>query len=136
MNHHDVEQLRRKLETQRQETLRSLSRFEGEARSLEIDSPQDAADRCVISMSKESLFERGSELRSLLRLIEAALHRMSDGSFGVCGACGGDIPDRRLQALPWTQFCIPCQEAIEKQMGASLSARAGTVLPRGLRRTG
>ena len=118
-----IEQLRQKLEFLRQEILQSLSRHEHETPSLDVDSSQDSANRCLTSLSKESLFERTSKRRTLLRLIESALRRIVDCSFGVCVACGDDIQGRRLEALPWTQFCLRCQEAIEEEVGASLSAR-------------
>jgi hypothetical protein len=35
--------------------------------------------------------------------------------------CGDGIPAPRLQDVPWTQFCLPCQEAIEQEVGATIS---------------
>jgi len=123
MAQRDMEHLRQKLEFQRHETQQFLCRLEQEAHSLNADTTQDSADRCVISLSKESLFERSSQRRTVLRLIEAALKRIADGSFGVCIACGNDIQSRRLEALPWTQFCLQCQEELEGEIGSSLSTR-------------
>ena len=66
------------------------------------------ADRCVVSMSKESLFELSSKRRTALRLIEAALRRVADGLFGVlCRLRGDDIQSRRLQAVP-VDAILPC----------------------------
>jgi DnaK suppressor protein len=119
----EIAQLKKKLELQRQEVMRFLQQLEQETRSLDVDSAQDPADQCVSSVSKEQLFQQSSQRRTSLRLIEAALRRIGDGSFGECAGCGGGIPTRRLQALPWTQFCIRCQEAIERERGGSASAR-------------
>lgn len=126
MEQTDVERLKQKLEFQRHEARQVLRRMEQEAQSLNADTTQDSADRCVISVSKESLFERSSQRRTVLRLIEAALGRISDGSFGTCVGCGDDIQDQRLQALPWTQFCLRCQGELEKQIGTSLSTRSSS----------
>src|SRR5579864_4794424 len=123
MKQADVERLREKLELQRHETRQFLRRLDLEVQSLDAESTKDSADRCVISVSKESLYERTSQRRTVLRLIEAALKRISDGSFGICVGCGDGIQDRRLQALPWTQFCLRCQGELEGKIGASLSAR-------------
>jgi len=123
MEQGDVERLRQKLEFQRHETRQILCRMDQEAQSLDAESTKDSADRCVISVSKESLFERSSQRRTVLRLIEAALKRISDGSFGICAGCGDQIQDQRLQALPWTQFCLRCQGQLEEKIGASLSTR-------------
>ncbi|MGC1371529.1 MAG: TraR/DksA family transcriptional regulator [Candidatus Sulfotelmatobacter sp.] len=122
MGKSEVEQLRKKLELQRQEVARFLKQIEEETRSLDADSAQDPADQCVSSMSKESLFQQSSQRRTSLRLIEAALRRIEDGTFGECAGCGDEIPIRRLNALPWTQFCLRCQEAVERERGG-VSAR-------------
>jgi RNA polymerase-binding transcription factor len=123
MEQGDVERLRQKLEFQRDETREFLRHMEREAKSLDVEATQDSADRCVISLSKESLFERISQRRTVLRLIEAALKRIADGSFGICVGCGDEIQDQRLLALPWTQFCLRCQGELEEKIGASLSTK-------------
>lgn len=123
MERNEIARLREKLEFQRHEARQFLRRMEQEARSLDVSATQDSADRSVISVSKEFIFERSSERRTVLRLIEAALKRIADGSFGVCLGCGEDIQRPRLEALPWTQFCLRCQDELEQEIGASLSAR-------------
>lgn len=125
MNKTEVSQLRKKLETQRLEIMSSLRQLDQETRSIEVDTTQDAADLSVSSMSKEALFQQSSQRRTVLRRIEAALQSMDDGTFGECVGCGEEIPTRRLNALPWTQRCLRCQEEIEQQAGI---AGAGPVL--------
>ena len=132
----DVERLRQKLELQRHDAQQFLRRMEQEAESLDAEATQDSADRCVFSVSKESLFERSSQRRTVLRLIEAALKRISDGSFGICVACDEEIQDQRLQALPWTQFCLRCQGELEEKIGASLSTRTPIPATAASRRAG
>ncbi|HLW88732.1 MAG TPA: TraR/DksA C4-type zinc finger protein [Terriglobales bacterium] len=132
----DIEQLRQRLEMQRQEVRHFLGRLEHEARSADVDSARDSGDQCVVSLSKESLFERGSQRRTLLRLIDAALRRIDDASFGICLTCGDAIQDRRLEALPWTQFCLQCQKAIEDEVGANVSARVPSSTAETWRRVG
>jgi DnaK suppressor protein len=131
MTQSEVRELKEKLEVQREDLSHFLSRAEEETRSLDADAAQDAADRCVIGMSKESLFERSSQRRALLRLIEAALRRIAEGSFGECVGCGSEIESRRLQAVPWTQFCLPCQAAIEEEVGGSVARRIAPLPPPG-----
>jgi DnaK suppressor protein len=131
-----LNQLKQKLELQQRESLEFLSRLEQERRSLEVDSTQDSGDQSVFSLSKESLFEHSSQRRRLLRLIEAALRRIFDGSFGICAACGDDIPLRRLEALPWTQYCLRCQESMERDGTTSRSLATSTATVGTSRRAG
>jgi DnaK suppressor protein len=44
--------------------------------------------------------------RAGLAQIEAALARIAAGRYGVCGVCGGEIAEGRLEARPWTPYCI------------------------------
>ena len=45
-----------------------------------------------------------------LKLVDAALARTDDDNYGVCMDCGGPISSRRLEAIPWANRCIACQE--------------------------
>jgi DnaK suppressor protein len=111
----DVGQIQQRLKLRRQQILEFLRRLDDETQALDPDSAPDIADRSVLGMSRESLFERTSQQRVVLRMVEEALQRISNGSFGVCASCGDDISARRLDALPWTQYCLRCQEALEDE---------------------
>lgn len=129
MERNNTEQFKHELEVQRNGVLKSLQQVESERQSLDVDSPKDSADQSVTSLSTESLFERSSQRRTTLRLIEAALRRIAEGSFGVCVTCGEEIKERRLEALPWTQFCLQCQEVIENEVNDGLSSRMASPAP-------
>lgn len=48
-------------------------------------------------------------------LIDEALARIEDGTYGKCIECQGVIPKTRLNAIPFTPTCIKCAELIEGQ---------------------
>lgn len=48
-----------------------------------------------------------------LALVDAALRRIENGSYGHCVACGVKIPLARLNVVPEAARCIGCQEALE-----------------------
>ncbi len=58
-----------------------------------------------------SLMENEDET---LSHIEAALERIDDGSYGQCLECAGVIPKPRLNALPYTPFCVKCAAKIQQ----------------------
>jgi DnaK suppressor protein len=70
------------------------------------------------------MFQQTSQRRTELLLIEQALQRIGNGSFGVCEACGDDIQIRRLEALPWTRYCLKCQEGVEQNRRADTAPMA------------
>jgi DnaK suppressor protein len=44
-----------------------------------------------------------------LAAVDAVLHRLDDGTYGVCARCGGPIPDAALEADPFASVCpAPC----------------------------
>ena len=47
-----------------------------------------------------------------LRMIDEALDRFESGEYGICLSCEEEIPSKRLTALPWAQYCVPCQEQV------------------------
>jgi DnaK suppressor protein len=49
-----------------------------------------------------------------LALVDAALARLDAGTYGACVRCGKQIPEGRLEALPWAAHCIDCQTAIDR----------------------
>jgi DnaK suppressor protein len=52
----------------------------------------------------------------LLRNVRAAVRRIQEGSFGTSQECDQDIHPKRLAAVPWTSFCIRCQEAVDRNL--------------------
>jgi DnaK suppressor protein len=46
--------------------------------------------------------------------MDAALRRIDDGSYGICGSCSQPIAEERLEALPWTTRCIDCKRREER----------------------
>lgn len=47
--------------------------------------------------------------------IEHALEKMDDGTFGICETCQKKIKKGRLEAIPYTRYCISCQENAERE---------------------
>ena len=62
---------------------------------------------------REMIFQLTSRDRNELRLIEDALFRINEGTYGACESCEKKISLKRLQIMPLTSLCIDCQEAAE-----------------------
>jgi RNA polymerase-binding transcription factor DksA len=84
----------------------------GEVRAIEdaLDDtpPKDWEDRAAERQGDEVLEARGVNDLAEIKLIDAALTRVQDGSYGHCAACGEEISTERLELLPDTPFCAAC----------------------------
>jgi DnaK suppressor protein len=109
-----LDSFRKRLETRQQELRRMVTRTEQDGRTVDEDSAQDIADRAASSYTKEFLFHQTNNDRQLLQMVENALSRIREGTFGECISCGTDINAKRLEAVPWTRHCIECQEKLEQ----------------------
>lgn len=71
------------------------------------------ADIATDMYDREFNLELASNEREVLQKIEQALKRMEDKSFGECTECNKSIPALRLNAIPYAETCLKCQEKIE-----------------------
>jgi DnaK suppressor protein len=109
----NIRQLEEKLREQQHLLERSMLTAVEQGRQTVADATQDVADQAVTSYQKELLFTQGTNGHVQLSQIRSALMRINEGSYGECLQCGNPIGAKRLEALPWTPYCIDCQEKIE-----------------------
>jgi DnaK suppressor protein len=102
------------LRAKQRELLLSYERDKAAGNAGPDDGIQDLADKAASAYSKELNFSLSDTERNLLMQVEEAFNRMKEGTYGTCTNCGVTIGERRLQAVPWTVFCIDCQELQEK----------------------
>src|ERR1044071_7132408 len=114
MDKKKLESFKKRLEERQLARRKSVSRTEEDGRIADQDQTQDIADRAASSYTKEFLFSQSNNERQLLNMVETALQRIREGSFGECVSCGNEINPKRLEAVPWTRYCIECQEKKEK----------------------
>lgn len=114
MDKKKLEQFKKRLEERQQELRRGVARTEQDGRAADSETAQDIADKAANSYTKEFLFHQSNSERQVLQMVEGALDRIRMGNFGQCINCGEEINLKRLEAVPWTRYCIACQEKLEK----------------------
>jgi RNA polymerase-binding protein DksA len=72
------------------------------------------ADVATVTFDREMDYTLEDNSESVLNAIDAALARITEGTYGTCVNCGKLIPVERLEALPWAQLCIDCKRASER----------------------
>ncbi len=108
------EALRHRLLDQRQEMYDLYNQDIRAGQESADDGTEDIVDRANNHYNRELMFSLSDSERQRLLQIEDALRRMDEGSYGRCANCAGPINPRRLEAVPWTRFCIDCQELVER----------------------
>ena len=108
------EQNREALLSKRKELVDSYRRDMAAGNEQPDDGIQDLADKAASAYSKELSFSLSDGERETLKLVEDALRRMDAGTYGQCVNCGQSINEKRLKAVPWTRYCIDCQELEEQ----------------------
>ena len=81
---------------------------------IAIEKTPDAIDEVQLAGERELAIRNLDRESNLLRNVKGALVRIADGSYGVCMHCEEDIKIKRLDAVPWTKYCITCQEAADR----------------------
>jgi len=117
----DIEHFHDLLDDERERLLRverDLAENSRQAKdSLESFSDSDdvPADIAAQASEREEDQIMGQSVHQTLNQIEMALERVEDGTFGVCEMCGTDIPEQRLERIPWVATCVDCQRMIEER---------------------
>jgi len=107
----ELSKYRNALESEQAELVHLVRNREG----IAIEKSPDALDEVQGAAERELAIRNLDREFTLLRNVRAALGRIEAGSFGVCLYCEEDISPKRLAAVPWTAFCIQCQELADRQ---------------------
>jgi len=73
------------------------------------------ADTATETYDRELDYTLEENSEHVLGEIDAALARIDNGTYGTCTSCGKQIPEERLEALPWATLCIDCQRDQERR---------------------
>ena len=82
--------------------------------AIAIEKSPDALDEVQHAAERELAIRNLDRESSLLRNVRAALRRADGDAYGVCMHCEEDISPKRLAAVPWTPYCIRCQEIADR----------------------
>jgi DnaK suppressor protein len=111
MTKSELNRFRQTLEAKHAELAAVLRRRD----EIAIEKSPDAIDEVQRASERELAIRNLDRESNLLRNVRAALRRIDQGTFGICGHCEEEISPKRLAAVPWASFCIRCQEAADRR---------------------
>lgn len=86
---------------------------------IAIEHTPEDCERIVLA-AQRAMEVTAIDQRSLtLRAVKAALGRLQSGVFGVCSSCNEEISAQRLNAIPWAEHCVFCQDRIDRETPAA-----------------
>ena len=109
-----VEKYRKRLLEKRDELNSDLAKNRAVSDESVDEQAQDMVDRATSAYTREFAFSLSEADRKALLLIDQALLRLEQGTYGICVHCLGHVQDKRLEAVPWARHCLDCQELQDK----------------------
>jgi DnaK suppressor protein len=105
----DLDVVRRELEARRAST---SARVDTLAQRPELGAAQGfgkrIGDGTTEAISRLTDIGVGQSLEASLLRLDRALAKLDEGTYGICDACGGAIPEKRLEAMPDSVLCVNC----------------------------
>jgi RNA polymerase-binding transcription factor len=110
MTKYDIDIFKAILEAKQADASRTLRSREG----IIVEKSADDLDEIERAVSRDIAIQNLDRESRMLRDIRNSLQRIDQDKFGSCLHCEQEISRRRLEAVPWAQLCLRCQEAADR----------------------
>ena len=105
-----IEQYKQRLLELRSEYTQRIDKLHIDTHHEEHPVEKDFAEQVVQRENEDVLEALDDEAKRIVMQIDNALLRIESGDFGICQRCGNEIPEARLQVIPYAQYCVSCAE--------------------------
>lgn len=82
-----------------------------------VGDPESALNQAQQELLRQEELRVYERLTSQAKTLDEAWENLQRGTYGICQQCRGQIPQRRLEALPGAALCVSCQEEEEQAVG-------------------
>jgi len=96
------------LQRQRAHLVGEVADTEAELRSIQEEREIELEELAQEDRAARALAQLDDRAKHEIMEIDAALRRITEGSYGICAGCGDAIAEARLRAVPATRFCVDC----------------------------
>lgn len=116
MNQAFLNGMKERLKEQRSTLLSSLTDQSEDMKGLvKTVESGDEADVAADVIDRTLLTALGTQDANRLQMIDNALDRINQNTYGRCVKCGNEIPQERLEVLPYALMCISCASEEERR---------------------
>lgn len=110
----NIEKYKQRLQMEEKRLVKEMARNVSAARQPSSAAAGDAADTSILGEQKEETVQQVDLETAALHQVREALLRIEEGTYGKCIVDDAPIDERRLDALPWTSYCIKHQQLEER----------------------
>lgn len=111
----EIEKYKQRLHELRAQISRSFKGSAQEAKNPdESAGSQHQADQGTDDFDRTINMELTEREYVILRQIDRALEKIEDNTYGVCDISGEEIPQARLEAVPYANMTVKAQDKLEK----------------------
>jgi DnaK suppressor protein len=110
-----VDDIRKRLLTQRRDLFRQAAQTEEELLWLQSDIESEVEERGQEESMVRLLDRLDGRAKAEIEAIDRALFKLGTAQYGRCERCGKAIPQSRLEAVPAAPMCMACEQAGENQ---------------------
>lgn len=114
MKKNKLKQFQSLLETIRAEIIGDVKKAHQTGKNNEPEQMADISDDAARAYDRKLQGDLEEQEWVKLKQVEAALAKVENGEYGVCEQCETEIPEARLEILPYAEFCTQCLSEIEK----------------------
>jgi len=89
-------------------------RAQAEALALEhepgdVQFDEEGGEGGTANVDRELDLHLSAQAQAAIEEIDAALVKITEGTYGFCESCGNPVPKARLEALPHARLCVSCK---------------------------
>lgn len=109
------------------ELTEEMARFRDEALDTKTADVEDPIDAATTSINQGTVTQEGELAYDTLTMVRDALRRIDEGTYGICVDCGEQVEPARLDAVPWTPYCLKDQEKHDKEAAENRAQTLGDI---------
>ena len=110
----NTDHFEKRLLDKERELLANVGGLDDEARTSGEPEVRDPTDDATSDQGTSESLEEETVASQELVEVQDAVRRIATGTYGKCVVCGRQIPEARLEAIPWTPFCLEDQQKQDK----------------------
>jgi DnaK suppressor protein len=111
----DINSAKTRLQGKERELFEWIGTLQQNARESGTADVEDPIDSVISSEGKAGSFREATIEHRTLVAVQEALQRIENGTYGTCIDCGRQIEPARLEAVPWTPYCLADQEKHDRE---------------------